>query len=224
MVRGLALALLALSLGGGGLAAQEVRFSLSQGAAGFDELGYPQGLGWGVRYVHPRGIGVALDFDRMQGTPAPRRLDCPPGQSGSACTTVRADANSSLELTTFLVFLDLGETDRVHLRLGGGRSAGVARGREVLRSSGAVSEYPSADLGKGRFAWSRGADGTLIAIEFLRLLPMPGPLPLHLQVAYRHHFLEMGGCLVGELSPFCGHRSIHEFQGGLTLGLRATRR
>jgi hypothetical protein len=199
-------------------AAQEIRLSGNQGVPGIEELGNPQGVGFGARFFLARGVGVGVDRDRYRSNRVVDRLVCP--DSGEGCRVEPVDFEGEMDFTTFLLLLELGRSEDWTFRLGIGRSAGRITGGGFGRESGGWLEAAPADDGSGVLSWKRGADGSVIILEFLRSIPIPGPFPLDVQAAYRHNRVDMQGCAQGEFSPFCGQLGLNEFQAGLVLGFR----
>jgi len=201
------------------LEAQELRISFSQGISGVNEVGFPRGYGGGARVFFFRGLGLAVEHDRMTASPRVWGFTCPPGvPAGDDCDEERVAIDADLRVTSFL-FMLRAQGDEWGIRLGIGRSAGVVTGTGVGVESGRAVPLPPADEGAGTWGWSQGSDGSVFVIEFLRRLPLPGPFPLSGQLAYRRHHTEMSGCEVGEYSPYCGRHALTELQAGLNLGL-----
>jgi hypothetical protein len=206
-----------------GAAGQAIRFSWNGFYSAEKEVGFAAGFGGGFRFLIPgRGIGLGIDYDRLGSSPTIRRPTCPDaGIVGPDCVTELVDVESEGDLTTFLLLLG-GMGDGWGIHLGVGRTAGTFRATGLGRTTGRNADVPPADEGAGTLAWSRGADGTVLVIELLRRLPVPGPFPVSLQGAFRRHGFRMGGCVVDVYSPFCGTKTLTEIQLGIHVGLWPT--
>lgn len=197
--------------------AQELRGGLSGSFSGRSELSSAWGGGLGIRILPRAQVGVGLELDRWSFNPTVNAPVCDP--DGVQCRTEPVAMWNRLETVTFLLLAEALRTEEWRLRLGFGRVAGIATGSGVSQTSGVEVEPPGADRGAGRLAWSRGADGSVVVFEVLRSLPVPGPLVPSVLASYRHHRLEMEGCVSGAFSPFCGPLNLNEFQLGLFLPL-----
>jgi hypothetical protein len=184
-----------------------------------DEIGFATGTGVGLRFFLPRGIGIGVEFDRLGSSPTVHRVTC--ARDGGGCTEEQEEdvaTDTTADFTSLLLMLR-GQGARWGIRIGIGRSAGRLTGRGVGVETGRNADVPPADADAGILAWSRGADGSVIVLELLRTLPVPGPFPVRLQSALRHHQVTMEGCSVGEYAPFCGSDSVTELQLGVNIGL-----
>jgi len=200
----------------GGLAAQELRGSVSGAFSGWSQFSSSWGGGAGIRILPWNSVGFGVELDRWNFTPTVNSPIC--DEEGSCVVEPVAMANR-LETVTFLLLAEALRTEEWRLRIGFGRVAGTARGSGVSQASGEVLNPPAADREGGRLAWSRGADGSVVVVEVLRALPLPGPLVPSVLASYRHHRLDMEGCVSGAFSPFCGEATLNEVQLGLHLPL-----
>ncbi len=201
--------------------AQEVRVGGSQAFPALAEMGNPLGWGWGVRYVRSGGIGVGLDREEYRNTRSLSRFVCNP--DGTACAEEPVVFDTEMDLTTFLLLLQLAQGEEWGVRLGFGRVAGRMTGTGVGEETGRRLDPIPADAEAGILAWSRGADGTAVLLEVHRYLSVPGPFSLSATGSYRFVRAEMEGCESGEFSPFCGTLAMNELQLGFALALRSGR-
>ncbi len=212
--------LLAPAVGGSGggpaaLEAQEIRGGMSGAFSGQSTFSSSLGAGAGIRILPWNQLGFGLELDRWTFRPAVNAPVCP--EDGGDCELERVAMENRLDAVTFLLLGELVRTEEWRFRVGFGRVAGRARGEGVSQDSGAVLTPPPADRDGGTLAWSRGADGTVVVIELLRALPVPGPLVPSVLASYRYHNLDLEGCVPGAYSPFCGPTSLNELQVGIHL-------
>jgi hypothetical protein len=199
---------------GGGLAAQELRGSVSGAFSGWSQFSSSWGGGAGIRILPWNSVGFGVEVDRWNFTPT---VNSPICDEAGNCVIEPVAMSNRLETVTFLLLAEALRTEEWRLRIGFGRVAGTARGSGVSQVSGAVVNPPKADRERSRLAWSRGADGSVVVFELLRALPLPGPLVPSLLASYRYHHLDMEGCVSGAFSPFCGETTLNEVQLGLHL-------
>lgn len=197
----------------------EVRWGAVVNLQGTPELRTARGDGWGVRVRGWRGIGIGVESDQTERTRLFLRELCP-SESTAGCTFEDADLTSEMDFTTLLVFLDASPSDDLRFRFGLGRAAGVITGRGVVRSTGETFSPPAADAGRGRLAWSRGADGSVLMMEAVWNAPLPGPVRLGALAAVRQRNVTMDGCRSGSVSPYCGRLNQTSFMLGARLALR----
>ena len=199
---------------GGGLVAQELRGSVSGAFSGWSQFSSSWGGGAGIRILPGNSVGFGVELDRWTFTPTVNSLICDGEES---CVIEPVAMANRLETVTFLLLAEALRTDEWRLRIGFGRVAGTARGSGVSQLSGEELTPPAADRGGGRLAWSRGADGSVVVLELLRAIPLPGPLVPSVLASYRFYHLDMEGCVSGAFSPFCGDTTLNEVQLGLHL-------
>jgi hypothetical protein len=216
----LALLLLVPVIGGSGmgpasLEAQEIRGGVSGAFSGQSVFSSSVGAGAGIRILPWNQLGFGLELDRWTFRPTVNAPVCV--GDGGDCELEQVAMENRLETVTFLLLGELIRTEEWRFRVGFGRVAGRARGEGVSQDSDVVLTPPPADREGGALAWSRGADGTVVVLEILRALPIPGPLSPSLLASYRYHNLDLEGCVSGAFSPFCGPMALNELQVGIHL-------
>lgn len=204
--------------------AQEIRIGVGGLTADVDRLPTARGYGFGARWISDRAIGVGIQYDRYEGSKGFPAAFCDlPTDSPGTLPAEDCSIDSTLDLVVYEVVIEFADTDDWKVRASAGRTAGrmVGVGRGV--ESGTTFEPYPADTSDSHFAWSRGVDGSVFAVEVLRALPLD--LPIHLSAAFRNHRVDMEGCgdEVAVIPYYCGDANLTELQFGLRVGLRGWR-